>query len=258
MHGVAKEIHTGQGALRSRGQRRDQARRRRADRLAVHAQREVALVFERRAREPHAGRRRGDRAGSLHRPRRRCRPARAVEQLARAAQPPLGDAPRHAADCGRPPRRRGGRLLRPPALARARTPRDRASRSPNRAPRREVIRERVAAQCAAPPSAGSRSAAASSPRDPRSGSRCGSRARPGANAAPPWPCVSTASRSPRALRARCGRARAPSRTRSMPIRPGRLLDRLVREDRLVADRDGVLVDAVLEAPDPPRRVAHHA
>src|SRR5262249_29272242 len=37
-----------------------------------------------------------------------------------------------------------------------------------------------------------------------------------------------------------------------------LLDRLVREQHLVADGDAVAVDTVLEAPDPPRRMAEHA
>ncbi len=43
-----------------------------------------------------------------------------------------------------------------------------------------------------------------------------------------------------------------------PDQAGGVFDGLPREDRVVADRDAVLVDAVLEAPDPPGRVPHYA
>ena len=59
--------------------------------------------------------------------------------------------------------------------------------------------------------------------------------------------------SRRARRRRCAPRSRPSRTRSMPRSPAVWRRRIVdRPDPLVADRDAVLVDAVLDAPEPRR------
>ena len=69
-------------------------------------------------------------------------------------------------------------------------------------------------------------------------------------AAPPWPCSSSALVMPTRARRRCRPASSPRRTRSMPSSAGGSVRVVDGPDLLVPDRDAVLVDAVLGAPQP--------
>ena len=250
----AERYPDGPGRIAIGGQGGDQAGRRPVDRLAVGAQREVLLVVGAGTRPPGEPALEVIAQQSLERLDVVTTPL-GLEQLARAALPPLGDPGRHVA-VAVGSRQVDATVVPPPAL------RTREGLEVSRAdlPVRaevEVIGERVEG---GPPSGPAAVGGLEDPGLSRVGEQeavvvAGRARREGRSAL----AVALDQRGDHLQRlARIAAALQAQPHQVHADQPGPLLDGLVGEDRLVADRDAVLVHAVLEAPDPIGRVAHHA